>query len=58
MSRFNCEDCGQPINLNDYWWRHNYKSIEYYCPRCARSHMGGPGYGFGLMYGGSPEVAK
>ena len=43
-----CEDCGKPIDEHKGWfWRHNYKDIEFYCYKCGKSHIGGSG-DFGL----------
>ena len=57
MCRFKCEDCHQEIDLKDYWWRHYFDHIEYYCPVCARGHIGIPG-DFGLIWRGSPEEVR
>lgn len=56
MCRFNCEDCGHEIDPSDYWWRHYFDKIEYYCPVCAKSHIGPED--FGLIWRGSPEEAR
>lgn len=44
-----CVECGKELpTLIGCWWRHYYQTIEIYCPKCARSHLGGPG-DFGLI---------
>lgn len=44
-----CCDCGKPITTKEFWRRHYYGETEYYCDKCAYSHMDERSYGFGLM---------
>lgn len=44
-----CYDCDKPITTKEFWRRYYNGNTEYYCNKCARSHVGGYGYDFGLM---------
>ena len=44
-----CVDCGKPITSREFWRRYHEGEKEYYCDKCAYSHMDERSYGFGLM---------
>lgn len=48
---FICEDCEKPITTKEFWFRHHFDKIEYYCEKCGRSHIDFRGgiCDFGLM---------
>lgn len=49
-NKIKCADCGKELpSLVGCWWRHYYEGVEIYCTKCARSHVGGPGFDFGLI---------
>lgn len=44
---FTCKECGRELH-EEFWFRHCYQDIEYYCDKCAFGHMDEYGR-FGLM---------
>lgn len=39
-----CAECGKPINEHRTWfWRRCKEGYEFYCYKCGRSMIGGPG---------------
>lgn len=43
-----CTECGKPITTDEFWYRYCYSKKEYYCEKCAYSHIDNRGYSFGL----------
>jgi len=57
-----CADCGKPIDEHKGWfWRRYYQGYEFYCYKCGRSHIGGPGTSYRLVpetfWNGEKEAA-